>query len=70
MTHKQESTGPEKFRTRGAADYLEVKRGTLEAWRVRWCGPAFVKLGKNVVYLKSDLDAFINTNRRTSTTAV
>jgi len=56
------------FRTKEAANYVGLKKCTLEAWRVRGEGPAFLKLGKAVRYRKEDLDAFINSSVRTSTT--
>ena len=55
------------FRTVKAAGYLDLKKSTLEAWRVRGGGPVFLKLGKAVRYRKEDLDAFINARKCTST---
>ena len=55
------------FRTGKAAGYLDLKKSTLEAWRVRGSGPVFLKLGKAVRYRKEDLDAFINARKCTST---
>jgi excisionase family DNA binding protein len=53
--------------TQEAADLLGLKRTTLEAWRVRGCGPRFVKLGRAVRYRAADLDAWIESRTRTST---
>ena len=50
-----------------AADYLGVKRTTLEAWRCRGGGPKFVKLGRLVKYRQSDLDNFIEARVRSNT---
>lgn len=50
-----------------AADYLGVKRTTLEAWRCRGGGPKFVKLGRLVKYRRSDLDEFIEARVRSNT---
>ena len=50
-----------------AADYLGLKRTTLEAWRCRGGGPQFVKLGRLVKYRRADLDAFIESRIRSNT---
>ena len=53
--------------TEQAAQYLDLKRNTLEIWRTRGGGPLFVKIGRNVRYRKADLDAFVERNLLTST---
>ena len=55
------------FRTNEAAEYIGLKKCTLEAWRCRGGGPVFLKLGKACRYRKEDLDDFINSHIRTST---
>lgn len=55
------------LRTKEAAGYLDLKKCTLEAWRVKGNGPVYLKLGKAVRYRKEDLDAFINARKCTST---
>jgi len=50
-----------------AAEYLGLKRTTLEAWRCRGNGPQFVKLGRLVKYRRADLDAFIEARLRSNT---
>jgi len=40
---------------------------TLQRQRLEGRGPPFVKIGAAVRYRRSDLDAFITSNRRTST---
>ena len=57
------------LRTTEAAQYVGLQKSTLEAWRVRGSGPVFVKLGKAVRYRKEDLDAFLKSSLRTSTSA-
>ena len=42
-----------------AAQYLNLKKSTLDAWATRGGGPAFVKFGRYVRYRKQDLDAFV-----------
>ena len=55
------------LRTKDAAKYLDVSKYTLEAWRCQGGGPAFIKMKKAVRYRQEDLDAFLNSNIRTST---
>lgn len=43
---------------REAAAKLGLSPRTLQDWRRRSCGPAFLKLGKRVAYHPNDLDAF------------
>ncbi len=54
--------------TAQAADFLGLKKNTLEIWRFRGTGPKFVKLGRSVRYRLSDLEAFIDacTKQKTS----
>ena len=47
-----------RLNTPDAAEYLGVKRGTMEVWRSLGKGPRYVKLGTRVVYEIEDLDAF------------
>jgi hypothetical protein len=55
------------LRTLDAANYLELAKSTMEAWRCRGTGPAFVKLGKAVRYRKQDLDDFLKSSLRQNT---
>ena len=50
-----------------AAEYLGLRRTTLEAWRCRGGGPRFVKLSRLVKYRRADLDAFIESRIRSNT---
>jgi len=50
-----------------AAEYLGLKRTTLEAWRCRGGGPRFAKLGRAVRYRKTDLDDWIESRMRENT---
>ena len=56
------------FRTKDAAEYLNVAVSTLEAWRHRGGGPIFLKLGKAVRYRQFDLDTFTEARLRKNTT--
>ena len=58
----------ENLKTVAAAAFLQVKPATLEQWRWRGEGPSFAKLGRSVIYRKSDLDAFIEARIFSSTT--
>jgi hypothetical protein len=51
-----------------AADRLGISVSNLNHRRVAGLDPAFVKLGRRVMYRDEDLDAFIAKNVRQSTT--
>ena len=53
--------------TRQAAEQLGMSRRTLEKWRVEGNGPPFLKLGRRVLYSVADLEAWIRSHRRRST---
>ncbi len=53
--------------TREAAARLGLSARTLERYRVSGDGPVFLKLGGRVGYLSEDLDDWLRTRRRTST---
>ena len=53
--------------TREAANYLGLSHRTLEGMRCRGGGPAFLKLGRRVLYRQADLDQWALSNRRHST---
>ena len=53
--------------TKEAAERLRRTKSCLEAWRCRGGGPAFIKLGRSVLYRESDLEAFVEAGRQTST---
>lgn len=60
------STRPKLLTERETALYLTVSRAYLSATRVRHSGgPPFIKFGRTVRYLVSDLDAWIVENRVT-----
>lgn len=51
-----------------AAQFLGgISPRTLQKWRVCGGGPAFLKVGRRVRYTESDLVAWLNAQRRTST---
>ncbi len=53
------------LRVEEAAEYLGLSRNTLNFWRAHDRGPSFVKMGRNVLYRVSDLEAWISENTRT-----
>jgi len=46
-----------------AAAMLGKRLGTLNNWRYRDYGPAYVKVGHSVRYFEDDLVAFLEANR-------
>ncbi len=52
-----------------AAEYLGVKPETLNQWRWLGRGPAYVKVGRTVVYRLKDLDAWLDANTVTPDSA-
>jgi predicted DNA-binding transcriptional regulator AlpA len=55
------------LRTDGAAEYLGLAASTLNKLRLTGGGPEYIKLGKVVVYDPTDLDAWLSSKRRSST---
>lgn len=52
-----------------AARYVGLSKSTLDKLRMHDRGPAFFKLGRAVVYATTDLDAWLESNKRASTWA-
>jgi len=50
-----------------AASLCRLSPRTLERWRCRGGGPVYRKLGRRVLYRPADVDAWINTRLRHST---
>ena len=63
------STDPTAYRLRtaAAAAYIGSTKSTLEKMRVSGDGPPFMKLGRVVVYDTSDIDSWLASRRRRST---
>jgi hypothetical protein len=60
--------GPIIYGTEQAAKFLNgIKPKTLDNWRHRGCGPAYIKIGARIGYLEKDLIAFLERRRFTST---
>jgi hypothetical protein len=45
-----------------AADFLRLSVRTLQAWRLRVAGPAFVQVGRAIRYRRRDLITWIEAN--------
>ncbi len=56
-----------KLRTDKAAEYTGLSASTLEKLRLTGGGPAYIKLGKVVVYDPTDLETWLASKRRQST---
>lgn len=57
------SAGNEPLTEADAAARLGLKVATLRAWRHQGKGPAFLRLGRAIRYLASDIDEFLRLNR-------
>jgi len=56
--------------TKQAARYLGLAVSTLNKWRCYGEGPKFLKLGRAVRYMESDLQAFVKGRRLGSTAEI
>lgn len=56
-----------RYRTADAATYCASTKSTFEKYRLTGEGPAYIKLGRTVVYDQNDLDVWLNNNKRQST---
>lgn len=57
------SAGTEPLTEADTAVRLGLKVATLRAWRHQGKGPAYVRLGRAIRYLVSDIDEFLRANR-------
>jgi hypothetical protein len=53
-----------------AAKIVHQKRSTLATWRATGKGPVFIKLGRRVFYIRTDLEAWIAAQRREPAKAI
>jgi predicted DNA-binding transcriptional regulator AlpA len=56
-----------RLRAPEAARYLGISASTLSKMRLRGDGPVFLKLNRAVAYDSRDLDAWLSSRRRVST---
>ncbi len=61
------SSVPSNVDTRQAAELIGMSRRTLEKWRGEGTGPPFLKLGRRVLYSVADLEEWLRSRRRRST---
>lgn len=59
-----------RYDVKGAADYIGMSVAFLNRHRITGDGPAFLKLGGRVWYEQADLDAWVNSRRRFSTSHI
>ncbi len=64
---KTKQTATDFLNREQAAEFLNLKKSTLEAWAIRGGGPAFVKFGRAVRYRISDLENYIKNQTRQNT---
>ncbi|RTL88153.1 MAG: DNA-binding protein [Hyphomicrobiales bacterium] len=53
-----------------AANLLSISHRTLQAWRIKGEGPLFVSVGRLVRYRQADLDAWLESRKSASTSAL
>jgi len=58
------------LRTTEVAKILDVSKATLDTWRSRGGGPAYVKYNRAVRYRREDVDAFVSERIRQNTSGV
>lgn len=56
--------------TPSAAKMIGMSSRTLEKWRTLGEGPPFLKFGRRVLYSRTDLESWIESRRRQSTSEV
>ena len=61
------TTPTDLLTTEEAAKYLRLSPRTLERYRVTGEGPRFLKVGTRVFYLQSELDKWLKSKWRRST---
>ena len=55
--------------TKETSAYIRQAVQTLAKWRVYGLGPKWAKIGRSVLYEQTDVDAWIESRTRTSTSA-
>lgn len=63
LAELMETQPPQMVDTAEAARLLRVKKNTLERWRTAGTGPAYHKVGSNVLYAIKDLNRYLAENR-------
>lgn len=65
-----ESIAPAALPPKGTSTYTGLTVGRLAKLRLTGDGPRFLKIGKSVLYLRADLDTWLASRARTSTSNV
>ncbi len=60
-------SAPANVDTWRAAELIGMSKRTLEKWRGEGTGPPFLKLGRRVLYSVADLEEWLRSRRRYST---
>ncbi len=68
-TRSDEMISPVLMTVREAARFLRISESCLNKWRLTGEGPPFIKLGAAVRYRRRDVEAWIDEQTRTSTSA-
>lgn len=63
MTDPEQEEATDVLSDRESHDFLRLRYGTLPRWRTEGRGPAWSYAGRRVLYLKTDLLAFLAANR-------
>lgn len=63
----QEKHASKLLDTSEVADLLTNKSNTLEGWRIKGMGPRYIKIGRLVRYRIEDVNAWLESQERTST---
>ncbi len=70
MTSAIQKTNRPKLRTPAAAAYTGLAKSTLEKLRVNGGGCPYIRVGRVVVYDPDDLDAWLASHKRRSTSTI
>lgn len=62
-----QSIQSQRLRTRSAAAFCGLSKSTFDKYRLTGEGPVFLKLGRSVVYDVADLNIWLDSKRRSST---
>ncbi len=65
--NRQVANTPANVDTYRAAELIGMSKRTLEKWRSEGNGPPFLKLGRRVLYSVADLEEWLRSRRRRST---
>ena len=60
----------QRYDVKAAAEYIGMSAAFLNRHRITGTGPTYLKLGGRIWYDRSDLDAWLNSRRRQSTSQI